>query len=58
MYELALPEAGSRLELRRTIGIATPGQAIDWDPVEKSRLWSIDRAKTEMVASVVSDGND
>lgn len=58
IYELVLPEAGSRLELRRTIGIATPGQAIDWDPVEKGRLWSIDRAKTEMVASVVSDGND
>ncbi len=58
MYELALPDAGSRLELRRTIGIATPGQAIDWDPVEKGRLWSIDRAGTEMVASVVQDGND
>jgi hypothetical protein len=51
MYELALPDAGSRLELRRTIGIATPGQAIDWDPVQAGRLWSIDRAKTEMVAS-------
>ncbi|CAN5246333.1 hypothetical protein BH10PSE12_BH10PSE12_04380 [soil metagenome] len=51
MYELALPQAGSRLELRRTVGTATPGQAIDWDPVRAGRLWSIDRAKTEMVAS-------
>jgi len=56
LYELALPQAGSRLELRRTIGIATPGQAIDWDPVETGRLWSIDRATTMMVASLISDG--
>lgn len=54
MYELALPDAGSRLDLRRTIGIVTPGQAIDWDPVQTGRLWSIDRAKGEMVASIIS----
>lgn len=53
MYELALPEAGSVLELRRTVGIATPGQAIDWDPVRGGRLWSIDRAKSEMIASEI-----
>jgi hypothetical protein len=53
IYELALPTAGSRLELRRTIGTATPGQAIDWDPKTPGRLWSIDRAKTEMVASAI-----
>jgi hypothetical protein len=51
LYELAFPEAGSVLELRRTIGIATPGQAIDWDPVKKGRIWSIGRGATEMVAS-------
>jgi hypothetical protein len=55
MYELLLPAAGSRLELRRTIGIASPGQAIDWDPVQPGRLWSIDRAKTEMIASAITD---
>lgn len=55
MYELALPQAGAQLELRRTIAIATPGQAIDWDPVLPGRLWSIDRAKNEMVASAVAD---
>jgi len=53
MYELALPEAGSVLELRRTVAIATPGQAIDWDPVRAGRLWSIDRAKNEMIASEI-----
>lgn len=53
MYEVALPEAGSQLELRRVIGIASPGQAIDWDPVVPGRLWSIDRAKTDMVASAI-----
>lgn len=51
MYEVALPDAGSTLELRRTIGIATPGQAIDWDPVKPGRLWSITRGTKEMVAS-------
>ena len=51
LYELALPRAGSVLELRRTIGIATPGQAIDWDPVRRGRLWSIGRGAGDMVAS-------
>lgn len=55
MYELALPDAGSQLELRRTIAIATPGQAIDWDPVKPARLWSIDRARTEVTASDMPD---
>jgi hypothetical protein len=55
MYELALPAAGSELELRRTIGIATPGQAIDWDPVQAGRLWSIDRQASAMVASIIPD---
>ncbi|WP_066696644.1 YncE family protein [Sphingobium amiense] len=56
MYELALPEAGSQLELRRIVGIASAGQAIDWDPKVPGRLWSIDRAKEEMVASAVPAG--
>jgi hypothetical protein len=54
IYELALPQAGSRLELRRTIGIASPGQAIDWDPVTPGRLWSIDRAAGEAVGSAIA----
>jgi hypothetical protein len=58
MYELAIPQAGSTLELKRTIGLATPGQAIDWDSMRSGRLWSIDRARTEMVASdIAADGN-
>jgi len=55
MYVLELPEAGSVLKLVGTIGIATPGQAIDWDPVTKRRLWSIGRATTEMVASEIPE---
>ena len=50
IYELALPEAGSTLELRRTIGFASPGQAIDWDPVKPGLLWSIDRARNDMIS--------
>jgi hypothetical protein len=53
IYELALPEAGSVLEWRRTIGIAAPGQAIDWDPVIKNRLWALDRKTTTLIASTI-----
>lgn len=58
IYELALPDAGSTLELRRTIGFASPGQAIDWDPAMPGRLWSIDRAHAEMIASQISTDGD
>ncbi len=51
VYALKLPEAGSVLEHVGTIGIATPGQAIDWDPKAPRRLWSIGRGAGEMVAS-------
>lgn len=56
IYELALPEAGSTLELRRTIGFASPGQAIDWDPVKPGLLWSIDRARNDMIGSRIDAG--
>lgn len=42
-YALRLPKAGSRLELVRTVTIPTPGQAIDWDVIDPSVLWSVDR---------------
>lgn len=58
IYEIALPRAGSQLELVRIIAIATPGQAIDWDPRFSGRLWSIDRAKNEMVASAIPAPHD
>ncbi|MES2157101.1 MAG: hypothetical protein V4512_04810 [Pseudomonadota bacterium] len=51
LYEVRIPQAGSQLELVRTMAIPTPGQAIDWDPRVAGRLWSIDRAATTMVAS-------
>ena len=53
VYVLRLPEAGSVLELATTLGIATPGQAIDWDPKSPRRLWSIGRGSGEMVASEI-----
>jgi hypothetical protein len=34
-----------------TVPVATPGQAIDWDPAAPGLLWSIDRARVELVAS-------
>lgn len=55
-YVLELPEAGSVLRLVRTIGIATPGQAIDWDPVKTDHLWSVDRAHKQVVASRIEQG--
>lgn len=55
LYALRLPEAGSRLELVETFAIATPGQAIDWDPKAKRRLWSIARDRSEMVASDIPE---
>lgn len=51
VYALKLPEAGSVLDHVGTLGIAAPGQAIDWDPKAPRRLWAIDRKKNEMVAS-------
>nr|WP_236711150.1 hypothetical protein [Novosphingobium barchaimii] len=51
VYALKLPEAGSRLELEETLGISTPGQAIDWDPKVSRRLWSIGRGANEVIAS-------
>ena len=53
IYAMRLPEAGSRLELVDTIGIATPGQASDWDPKVKRRLWASGRGLSEVVASEI-----
>lgn len=53
LYVLELPEAGSVLNHVATIPIATPGQAIDWDPKQPRRLWSIARDERKLVASEV-----
>ncbi|QTD57419.1 hypothetical protein [Parasphingorhabdus cellanae] len=53
LYALKLPQAGSVLELVKTIPIRTRGQAIDWDPVVPNRLWSISRMNEKLVASIV-----
>ncbi|MBA2771693.1 MAG: hypothetical protein H0U34_06725 [Sphingomonas sp.] len=51
IYVLSLPPAGPVLDHVATVPAATPGQAIDWDPADAGRLWSIDRARAELVAS-------
>lgn len=53
LYALKLPEAGSALVHVATLPIATPGQAIDWDPSDADLLWSIDRPARMLVASRV-----
>ncbi|ATE66452.1 hypothetical protein [Rhizorhabdus dicambivorans] len=53
LYALRLPESGDVLEQVATIATPTGGQAIAWDSKGGRTLWSIDRAKAEVVASKV-----
>ena len=54
VYVLALPRAGSVLELVDTIPVVFGGQAIDWDPKVPGRLWAIDRASATMFANTIA----
>jgi hypothetical protein len=58
IYIVRLPVAGSTLELVETVAVATQGQAIDWDPRVKRRLWTISRPSREVFASRISLGGD
>lgn len=58
IYVLKLPEAGSTLELVATLGFASAGQAIDWDPKAPRRLWSIGRDSHEVLASTLPPAPD
>lgn len=58
VYVLRLPQAGSTLELVRTLGIASAGQAIDWDPTRPRRIWSIGRGTIEVLASEMAPVGD
>lgn len=51
LYVVALPPAGTVLDHVATVAVATPGQAIDWDPRDSTLLWSIDRKRRQIVAS-------
>jgi hypothetical protein len=51
LYVVAVPSEGAVLEHVATVSVVTPGQAIDWDPRDPGRLWSIDRKRQEIVAS-------
>lgn len=52
VYALRLPAAGSRLEYVATVALPTQGQAIAWEPRQRT-LWSIDRQRREIVASTI-----
>lgn len=52
LYVLAVPPTGTMLKQVATVAIITPGQAIDWDPRDPKLLWSIDRKRREIVASL------
>jgi outer membrane protein assembly factor BamB len=51
LYAFRVPEGGGVLEHVATIATPTGGQAIGWDAKASRQLWTIDRAKTEVVAS-------
>lgn len=53
IYALSLPKAGSTLKLVGVYGTANEGQAIDWDPVVKDRLWSVSRQGGQVIASTI-----
>lgn len=54
LYALQLPKAGSTLRHVATLPMATPGQAIDWDPVDDRVIWSVERPTSEVVAARVA----
>lgn len=51
LYVVAVPPTGTVLEHVATVSIASPGQAIDWDPRDPKLVWSIDRKRKQIVAS-------
>ncbi|MFX6702185.1 hypothetical protein ABTH29_20015, partial [Acinetobacter baumannii] len=53
VYVLALPEDGTVLRHVATLAMASFGQAIDFDPADPGRLWSIDRKRRVAIASRV-----
>lgn len=55
LYVLRVPAKGDMLELVTTIATPTGGQAIGWDAADPHLLWSIDRARSELVVSRVPE---
>ena len=53
LYALRVPDGGGVLELVAMIATPTDGQAIAWDPKADRLLWSVERAKLQLVASRV-----
>lgn len=51
LYVVAVPRSGNVLKHVATVPAASPGQAIDWDPLDPKLLWSIDRKREEIVSS-------
>lgn len=54
IYMLKLPETGSVLQYVKTIPVSSHGQAIDIDPAQPDRLWSIDRATLTVHANTIA----
>lgn len=51
LYRMRLPKAGTVLEHAGTLGWPTQGQAIGRDGVDRTLIWSIDRASRDVVAT-------
>lgn len=51
LYVMGLPQAGGVMRHVATIPIASHGQAIDFDPLDKNLVWSIDRDTRTVHAS-------
>ena len=51
LYVVEVPKGRTVLKHVATIAVATPGQAIDWDPRHPSLLWSIDRRRKQIISS-------
>lgn len=51
IYVLQIPAAGSVLELVETLPVTAEGQAIAWDPTDRTKLYSVLRSTREIVVS-------
>ena len=56
IYVLSFPQGGATLVLESTFAAPNHGQGIAWDRSEASTLYSIDRAKKEVIVTTVVKG--
>ena len=53
IYQMALPQAGSALVLKRTIPVEITGQGVAWDKSRPGVLYGISRVKKQVIVSEV-----